>query len=301
MGHAVLWRGGLLGLPVGLSHSVSPLPSPTTGDSPPPAQGTAPLPSHLCFGSGEGVPHFSSPQPHWDSPPAPPPGPCRTKGKGNKTKPTAQTERGLPGTRPRLPRGSEPLPVPSALPPPRGASPRTLQLRLRAGDARALADLLPLLLLLPPLLLLPQRLLEGVSTGEKLRGDGRGSISGSPPASQRHDLPQTHRTSPAMPEGWKLDGAPGERGPDAPTGQVATGGGRWHQAPENNRSPAGEFDARVLAKLPLCWGGLAAPHQATRSLSQPAAWSHNKDREAHGASRRHYHLTSEWSVLKGLR
>lgn len=185
MGHAVLWRGGLPGLPTGLSHSMSPLPSPTTGDSPPPAQGTAPLPSRLCFGSGEGVPQFSSPQPHRDSPPAPPPGPCRTKGKGNKTKPTARTERGLPGTCPRPPRGSEPLPVPSASPLPRGASPRTLQLRLRAGDARALADLLPLLLLLPPLLLLPQRLLEGVGTGEKLRGDGRGSAWGSP-----HSLPE---------------------------------------------------------------------------------------------------------------
>lgn len=40
--------------------------------------------------------------------------------------------------------------------------------------------------------------------------------------------------------------------------------------------------------------------QATHSIPQPAAWSCDMDGEAHEASSQHCHLTSDWSILKGL-
>lgn len=129
-----------------------------------------------------------------------------------------------------------------------------------------------------------------------------GQPGGAPAASQRHNLPPqthwSHRANP--PRNSRLD-VEHEWGPDVPMGQVATGGGRCHQAPKTNPSPVGEFDAHVSVQLPPCWGFLAFPRQATHSLPQPAAWSCNWDGEAHGARWWHHHLTSEWSVLKGLR
>lgn len=57
MGHPVLWRGVVPGLPTGLSRSVSPLPYPTTGGSTPtsPGDGPAAFPSVLWLW-GRGTP-----------------------------------------------------------------------------------------------------------------------------------------------------------------------------------------------------------------------------------------------------
>lgn len=167
------------GLPTGVCRTVPHSLYPTTAVSTRPAQGTAWLPSRLCSGSEDGVPHFGSTQPHWGNTPAPPPAPAKHKRKVTKQNPRHK-QKGDCQAPARGHREGASCSTSQQHRLRREAQAPVLQLRLRAGDARALADLLPLLLLLPPLLLLPQRLLESVGTGEKLRSDSGASAWGAP-------------------------------------------------------------------------------------------------------------------------
>jgi len=212
-----------------------------------PGDGPAAFPPGLWLW-GRGTPRQLSP-----APPGQPPSPRRTKGKGNKTKPTAQMERGRSLQRP----------------------PRALQLRLRARDARALADLLPLLLLPPPLLLLPQRLLEGVGTGEKLRGDSggrsaRGELDAQSPHTHTH---RSHRTSPAVPgveavprlevgRGTRQRGVltlPWEQGTRHPNPAAAQPGNGTHAFQPGVLHPGGFWPFPTKAPVPFSRNGVGKP------------------------------------------